>query len=403
MNLLMMTLLYPEDLQEEVARNAKDKLQNQINNYQHAFINGIQHHMQGNESLSILNSLPVGTFPKQYRQLFLRRGKYDGGAIEQIGCINLPLFKQLGRKYGAIRALKRWIKADRQNRTLLLYTQYLPYIKAVKHIKRKYPEVKAAVIVTDLPNEFGLASGRKGILKRIEGYLGKESVQLCSQMDGFVLLTEQMADVLQIKEKPYVVIEGLIQQTAKYTVLLEEEKPEKRPAVLYTGTLEPSLGIGSMLEAFAKIPECELWICGQGSMQAEVEKQAKAHPNIQYFGFVSQKEALALQAKATALINPRTPEGLFTKYSFPSKTLEYLRSGKPVLCYRLEGIPDDYDSYLLYFDEVGAEGISRKVKALLHMSEAERSAIGQRGKDYVLREKNPEKQCERLISLLRRL
>lgn len=400
MNILMMSLLYPEDQLDEVNHNAKDKLQNQINNYQRAFMEGIEANLQAGERLDLLNSLPVGIFPIQYRQLFLKKGWHDGGKIHQLGCLNLPWFKQKGRQRGAVREIQKWIKANPNNRTLLLYTQYLPYMEAVAKVKRKVPDLKATIIVTDIPNEYGLASGRRGILKKIEYAFGNRSVKLCQMMDGFVLLTEPMAEALQVQHKPYVVIEGLIRRTEEDKL---EQTEEQSKAVLYTGTLEPDLGIQAMLDAFAAMPEYELWICGTGSMQEQVRAYAQRHENIQYFGFVPQKEALALQAKAAALINPRTPKGIFTRYSFPSKTLEYLRSGKPVLCYKLEGIPSDYDDYLQYISTSDSEGIKSAVQKIMGLASAERKAIGSAGRAFVLDKKNPATQCKSLIAFLRQL
>jgi len=400
MNILMMTLMYPQDQMAEVTANAKDKLQNQINNYQHAFVKGIRANQTKVEQLDILNCLPVGIFPLQYRQLFLKAGKHDGGVIEQIGCINLPFFKQRGRRFSAYRAAKKWVKKNPNNRTILVYTQYLPYMQALVKLKKRFRDVRVAVIVTDLPNEMGLETGRKGLLKSLETKMGRESIRCLRQMDGFIFLTEPMADALQLAHKPYEVIEGLILQNTKDTP--QTGVSTQRPAFLYTGTLESSLGIGEMLEAFSAMPEYDLWICGHGGMKEAVEESAKNHPNIHFLGFVAQEEALAMQASATALLNPRQPTGLFTKYSFPSKTLEYMRSGKPVLCCRLEGIPADYDDYLSYMDE-GAEGMCRAVRGLMERSDEERKQMGQKARDYVHQSKNPEVQCQKLVELLRRL
>lgn len=401
MNILMMTLLYPEDQLAEVTANALDKLQNQINNYQRAFEEGIRNHLQPGESLQLLNSLPVGIFPIQYKKLFLKSGWHDNHSIRQIGCINLPWFKQTMRVYAAERELLAWAAQSSANRTVLVYTQYLPYMQAILRVKKKYPDLKAAVIVTDLPNELGLASGRKGLLQKIEYARGKKSMSLCAQMDGFILLTEPMAEALKIQDKPYEVIEGLILE--KVHLPIEQSAPVKKPTVLYSGTLEPDLGIGEMLRAFEDMPEFDLWICGQGGMKHEVEDAAKRCDNIHYFGFVPQKKALALQASASALINPRQPNGLFTKYSFPSKTLEYLRSGKPVLCFKLEGIPKDYDPYLCYIQHSDEKGIQKAVRKLLSESPEELQKKGQEGRSFVLAHKNPSVQCKRLIQLLRRL
>ena len=401
MNVLLMSLLYPNDQMAEVNQKAKDKLQNQINSYQRAFEAGIRSNLRDGERLMLLNSLPVGIFPIQYCDLFLKSGEHDDHTIRQIGCINLPWFKQRMRTWAAARELRKWARQEANNRTVLVYTQYLPYMKALVRVKKQYPDLKAAVIVTDLPNDLGLPTGRKGLMKWLESRMGNQSIQLCRKMDGFILLTEPMAEALEITHKPYCVIEGLIQE--KEESQPENTKPNEKPVILYTGTLERGLGISEMLDAFEQMPEYELWICGQGNMRSEVEAASNRCPNIRYYGFVPQKEALALQARADALINPRQPSGVFTKYSFPSKTLEYMRSGKPVLCCHLEGIPADYDPYLHYIDTDGSEGIRKAVIILMQLPSDVRRKMGEKAKAYVCEHKNPRVQCAKLVDLLRHL
>lgn len=400
MNVLMLTLMYPNDQLEEVAANTKDKLQNQINNYQRAFVEGIRANLKSDEKLDIINCIPVGIFPLQYRKLVLRSGIYDNGTIQQLGCINLPIFKQKCRSVSAKKTIEKWIKKNPNNRTVLVYTQYLPYMTALAKLKRRYSDLKVTVIITDLPNEMGLSSGRKGLMKKAEYMLGAKSLELLRKMDGYILLTEPMAQALQIQNKPYKVIEGLI--LSNEVEQLETSSLPAKPYFLYTGTLERELGILELLRAFELMPEYELWICGHGGMVDAIKAYGQKCPNIKFWGFVAQKEALTMQANATALLNPRQPTGIFTRYSFPSKTLEYMRSGKPVLCCKLEGIPSDYDQYLQYMPE-GAEGIVQSVHDLMKLSDVQRKQIGEKGRNYVLQHKNPQGQCEKLIALLRSL
>lgn len=138
-------------------------------------------------------------------------------------------------------------------------------------------------------------------------------------------------------------------------------------------------------------------------MDAAVAQAAENHANIRFFGFVSHERALELQAHASLLINPRSPRGVFTRYSFPSKTLEYMRSGKPVACYRLEGIPKEYDPYLRYIEGEGADAIRRAVRAVLALSHQERRSLGERARAFVIAHKTPEVQCRRLVTFLRGL
>ena len=346
MNILFLSLLYHPDAIDAVARRSRDGLQNQINSYQWAFIEGLRQNMGEGETLSVLNSLPVGVFPTHYRHVLLRSSTH-ADHFRELGCINLPWFKQRMRAKSARREMERWIAASPENRTILLYTLYLPYMQAVEAVKRRHPDVKASVIVTDLPNELGIASGRTGLMKRIEHARGLRSIALCRPFDGFVLLTRPMGEALDIQNRLQIVIEGLVSAAPQG---LEEVQPSEdvRPAVLYTGTLNRELGIHELLEAFRGMPEVQLWLCGRGDMESEIRQTAAECENIRYFGFVPQQTALAMQSKANALINPRTSQGVFTRYSFPSKTLEYMRSGKPVLCCKLEGIPKEYDAYLCY-------------------------------------------------------
>ena len=54
--------------------------------------------------------------------------------------------------------------------------------------------------------------------------------------------------------------------------------------------------------------------------------------------------------EAKLLINLRNPEDKYTKYSFPSKTFEYMVSGTPFFTTKLEGIPSEYYNYLYCID-----------------------------------------------------
>ncbi len=399
MNLLFLTLMYPDDLVETAAKNSRDGLQMQIDGYQRAFIEGLRQNLNTDETLSIVNSLPVGVFPIKYKKPIIKGFARADGSRE-LGSINLPYIKQKQRERGALKAILKWAALNAKNRTVLLYTLYLPYMRAVAAAKRQYPDLRAAVIVTDLPNELGIASGRRGLLKKAEYIMGDERFSLCSAFDGFVLLTASMADPLKLTEgQKRVVIEGLIQK--------DEERPRaelpKRFTVLYTGTLNRELGVGELIEAFETMPEYELWLCGTGDMIDEAQQASKRCENIKCFGFVPHDEALQMQSKASVLVNPRTSGGVYTLYSFPSKTLEYLRAGKPVLCRKLDGIPDEYDEYLCYIRDDGAEGIRRAVKELAGLVPNELNLRGEKGRRFALEKKNPIAQTARAVDMLREL
>ena len=170
--------------------------------------------------------------------------------------------------------------------------------------------------------------------------------------------------------------------------------------VLYTGTLNYEFGIATLLDAFSKIEDSnlKLIICGFGGAESAITESPDKR--IVYLGKVDRRQALTLQRNATVLVNPRQNNNEFTKYSFPSKTMEYLASGVPVVAYKLDGIPDEYDNYLNYVPDNSPETLATVIQNICQMSEEERKKMGARAKRFVMEEKNARIQTKRILDFL---
>ena len=171
---------------------------------------------------------------------------------------------------------------------------------------------------------------------------------------------------------------------------------------LYTGRLNRRYGIELLLQAMKELPDpdIELWLCGSGEMEEEIRTYAAQDSRIRFFGFLPHEEAMQLQKQATVLVNPRTNQGEYTKYSFPSKTMEYMASGRPVMMFRLDGIPGEYDPFLTYIPEESAASIRNTVESLRELSPSELDAMGARGRDFVLKNKNRNVQMHRVLDFI---
>jgi len=110
-----------------------------------------------------------------------------------------------------------------------------------------------------------------------------------------------------------------------------------------------------------------------------------------------------LQRKATLLINPRDGVEEFTKYSFPSKTIEYLSSGTPTILYKLKGIPEEYYNYCYTCDFEGAEGLTETIVRVLNIPSDERESMGEKAKKFILNNKNETIQSKKIIHLIKNL
>ena len=371
-------------------------MQAAANTYQWALLDGF---IENQADITLFNTLPVGTFPKYYNELAIpsRKWKYRDIDCEEIGFLNLHFFKQLSRKLNYIKKIRSWIKNGRGEKTIVSYSLYLPFLKALKWVKKTHPEVKTSVVVTDLYGKNGIPTKN-----RIKAFLmqcyQKKIDRLTKYIDSFVILTEHMKKPLSIGERPYIIVEGINGLSEEN---ISAEKTEKK-AILYTGTLNYQFGINTLLDAFSLIEDDNyaLWICGDGAAKERIISLSEEDSRIKFFGFLPKNEILKLQRQATVLINPRQNEGEYTKYSFPSKTIEYLASGTPLVAYKLDGIPDEYDEYLYYVENNSVEALKSKLVEVCEQTDEERREFGERASKFVLENKNPQKQAERIIKFI---
>ena len=386
--MLFLGCLFDREKENEIIKNSKSGLMNASNTFQWNLIDGIY---ENGKKTDIINVLPVGTYPKQYKKLILKTTKwgFKGSDNIEIGCINLPFIKQLMRTL----AVKKEIK-KRKDKNIIIYSTYLPFLKAVRSLDKSY---HITLIVTDLPEYYDLAK-TSGIRRIIRSTYNKMVYKCLERIDDFVILTEQMKEPLKIGDRRYVVVEGI----ANSEDFPEGVKKSDKKAILYTGTLNYQFGIKTLLDAFSMIEgdEYELWICGSGEARAEVEELSKRDNRIKYYGYQPKQEVKKLQRQASLLVNPRTNEGEYTKYSFPSKTIEYMQSGTPVLMHKLDGIPEEYDEYLYYFESDSAECVKNNIIDVLSLSEYEREVFGKKARSFINEKKNSRIQGYKMLNMI---
>jgi len=138
---------------------------------------------------------------------------------------------------------------------------------------------------------------------------------------------------------------------------------------------------------------------GDGDDVQTILKYGKMNPHISYCGVVPSTALKEIEKKAILLVNPRPSTDEYTKYSFPSKTLEYMSSGTATLSTKLKGIPDDYLEYLYWFDDEDEKGMTNKLKEIFNKSDQEIKNFGQKGSEFVYKEKSAISQTKKIIAL----
>lgn len=384
--------LYPCNRELEVKEKSGSKISNAPNVFQWNLLNGL-YKLLGN-NLQVINVLPVGIWKREYKDLVLRDGKWVCNGVNgvEIGCINLPVIKQFQRFQRVKKILK---KAADENTEIIIYSAYMPFLKAAFSLPKA---IKITAIVTDLPEFYDLGETTKmhKLMRTIQNQMVYKYLE---RVNRFVVLTKQMREPLKIGERPWICIEGICNTNCKNPKVTNDGKK----AVLYSGTLHYRYGIKNLLNAFEEIEDgdVELWICGSGEAESEIRELVAKDNRIKFFGLCTQSEVAVLRSRASILVNPRTNDGEYTAYSFPSKTMEYMTSGKPIVMYKLDGIPDEYDRYLNYVNtqQDYASGLK---SALLNVLEnygfmLRKAALA---RQFVLETKNEDAQARRILDFI---
>ena len=235
----------------------------------------------------------------------------------------------------------------------------------------------------------------------MQSILNKRFYNQFKYVSAFVLLTDAMRQRIKINNRPCLIMEGICDFDLKGIPLPEYDS--KKKVFLYTGSLNVIFGIKNLVEAFIKadMKDAELHLYGWGDYVEELKEKAKENANIFYFETIPNEEIVKRQSQATYCINPRPVGDLYTKYSFPSKTIEYLISARPVITTKLPCITEEYNPYVFWFDDDTIDGIAKTLKRQVTIDESELIEKGRRARQYILNEKNNKQQVRKLIDILK--
>ena len=211
-----------------------------------------------------------------------------------------------------------------------------------------------------------------------------------------------MNELVNPKNKPYVVIEGMVDiKMNKMQNKIEDKHEEK--VIIYAGALYEKYGVKSLIEAFIELKDNDvrLWLFGDGDLANEINTYQEKDSRIKYFGVVPNEHVVREQLKATLLVNPRPSIEEFTKYSFPSKNMEYMASGTPVLTTPLQGMPQEYNDYVYLFEDETVDGMIKTLNTVLSKDKKELHHKGISAKEFVLKEKNNVVQAEKIVDMIK--
>lgn len=309
-----------------------------------------------------------------------------------IPIINLPILKNsIVSIYTFIKILTKGIFKKKYEKVVICDVLNLS-ITASALLACKLTGYKIIALVTDLPGLMVSGSSKKHTI-----YISIATT-IISKFDGYILLTEQMNAVVNPKNRPYLIMEGLVDINMSSSENTLSKKAKER-IILYAGGIYERYGVKKLIDAFMLLPDDDLrlYIYGSGDMVKDMPEYMHIDQRIIYKGVAPNAEVVEMQLAATLLINPRPTHEEFTKYSFPSKNMEYMVSGTPLLTTPLPGMPKEYNPFVYLFVDESVEGMRQTLKQLLSKPKEELHEFGLRAKQFVLSKKNNCEQASRII------
>lgn len=399
MEILFLGGLFANEMECEISKKTiSGSIQYAAQKFQLNFIESLSY--IPNVNLKVLSAPFIGTFPKEYKSIY-----FKGDFVEvsknitytYVSFLNIWGIRNYFRKVSLIKGMKEFISIQNKQKVIIVYSAHTPFLEAAVYAKKRDPNISICMIVPDLPQYMNLRDKRSKIYDFLKKIDIKIYNKLSDKIDSYILITEQMKDILNVGKKPYIVIEGIV---GDIPILNKDSNQIK--SVVYTGTLYKKFGIMNLIEAFSKIEDQNvvLKIAGNGDASSLIKEYAKRDNRIIYLGQLSNADAIRLQLEATVLVNPRPNDEAYTKYSFPFKTMEYLVSGNPVISFKLDGIPNEYDDVLIYFQENSIESIKAKLCEVLNLTDKERYLIGQRARNFIIDNKTPAAVGMKIYNLL---
>lgn len=274
------------------------------------------------KTLAINNNVSVVSHRPFTKGMFRRKNMLDGDIVMD-GNIKYYLTTVRADKIYKLIEEKRYIEKtakaaidDFVSNDFIIVTDTLRLnlLRAAKKIAKKY-NVQIVGMLTD--NPLNLSSGNTFVKQ----FLLKQALSL----DGYLSLTDGLVNVYN-KHLPSYVFEGLV---------TEENEGRKDPIFNYFyfgGSLYERYGVKTMVEAFHRSNlKNKLVIAGNGPLDKWIEQMAEEDYRILYLSQLNKEKNIGYLRNSIANINPRPINPDLDKESVPSKLLEYLSIGTPVI------------------------------------------------------------------------
>lgn len=323
--------------------------------------------------VDLLSAAPISDYPHNRRLLVPGQTFPDGQA--------LPFVNVLGLKHLTRYVSARWLSRDASPDAVVVHGLNSALLYAGIKVGRRHA-VPVVAVMTDPPDVPHGNDNRVSLrAKRVDLRAVRRSLR---EVTGVVAVTDELAADFA-PGRPCLIMDGI------YQPLPEPKHTNRHTDIVYAGGLTTEQGVPDLLEAIGDRWTVTLYGSGPCAVPSR--------PNITQGGLLTAGEELSTaMAAARVLVIPRPLAD--RTYGFPSKLLEYLASGTPVVSTRV--VPDEYAPFV-HFTDAGPQGLRSGLEEVLAWPHDMASTFASRGREYVLSAKTAQAQGQRLAAFLAHL
>lgn len=350
---------------------------------------------------TIISPIPIKSWPSG-RSLFVRSAKYrlaGDASVRSLAFVNIPLLKQLTISLAVLSRLLIWGWRNRKCGARVVSTFNLsvpPGLVTLVAARLIGAKVLAHLNDINIPGE----TVPKSPLFRLDYALQR---WLMPHFDGLVVVSDAIIRDFGLRA-PHVRVEGGLPESAFLTDPPQRADPAKF-VIAAAGSLREPNGFSVLLQAFHKLKgeHYRLRIAGTGPLENDVRSAAAQDSRIEYCGYLAFTNVLRLYESADVLVNMRLTRSVNTRYFFPSKVLEYLASGRPVISTCTGHMEEEFGRFTFLLRDETPEALAAAIEHMERLGNDTRHRQGTIARNYVMANKTWSEQGRRVARLIRSL
>ncbi|MGX9220814.1 glycosyltransferase [Massilia varians] len=323
------------------------------------------------EVVQVVSYYPNRAFPKGDLVYF---GGLKGSICREVPFVAVPYLNLPGLRVviANLAIFLRLLRTVRSGDTVLFYNLAIPS-GFVGMMLRAFRKFRFCAMIYDLnvPGQTVPDSLRW----RLEF---KKHELIIPRLDKVIAITQKIITDFKVGDKG-IVVEGGVRSIAEVPAdpLTDAGAPF---TMVFAGALTEYNGVAVILAAFASLEGARfrLVIAGDGPLRKTVEQAAATDSRVVYKGMIAHQEVGKVYESANLLLCVRLTQKLDTGYFFPSKLIEYLATGKPVLTTKVATTNMDLPSISYIADDESVEGIAAAMRKAREAGAAANAELGRR-------------------------